>query len=247
MPYQSKSLVKFNSRCLDTEKQLQIVDASVEFMLQHIQSSGTPSASFTQILGLSSKKYPALNAKAKQPTVIFNRVRCNNYEFALRRIYTHFGEYCKNILRELYDKNPLLVVGKAPGALKFHEIVKLGDYDRIADYMVDQVFKRLEGERSTAKTIHKLITGTRVTIPDPILHEALGFFEVRHLIVHQSGFVDQNFCDRYSNLLRVPTKAGAKLPLTVGFATRGIRAVAKLLESIDSQLVPSNAIAQNVS
>lgn len=244
MPHQSKSLVIFNSRRVDTEKQLQIVDAGVELMLHSIKSSNTPSASIAQILSLSPKQYPALKAKAKQPSAIFNRVRCNNYEFALRRIYTHFGEYCRNILRELYEKNPLLVVGKAPGSsLQYHEIVKLGDYDRIADYMVDQVFKHLESDRNTVKTIKKLIAGTSVTIADPVFDEALGFFEVRHLIVHQSGLVDRHFCDRYPDFLRVPTKAGSKLPLSIGFTMRGIKAVAALIESIDSQLLPNNLVA----
>ncbi len=134
------------------------------------------------------------------------------------------------------------MAGKSSGALQYHEIVKLGDFDVIADFMVDEVFKRLEGERSTAKTIKKLIAGTDVSIPDVVLNEALGFFEVRHLIVHQAGRVDQSFCDRYSDLLRVSTRAGAKLPLNIGFARRGIKTVTDLLASIDSQLIASNIV-----
>lgn len=245
MSNHSKSLNTFKIRRRpDTENHLQVVDAGVAVILKQIKSVDNPDAPINQILGLPTKQYPALNAKAKGYASILNRVRKNSYEFALRRIYTHFGEYCKNILRELYDTNPLLVVGKSPGVLRYHEIVKLGDYDSIADFMVEQVFKHLKGERSTAKTIKKLIAGTNVSISDAILHEALGFFEVRHLIVHQGGRIDQTFCDRYPDFLRVTTKAGAKLPLTIGFALRGTKAVATLLESIDSQLVASNALAK---
>lgn len=163
-------------------------------------------------------------------------MRRNNYEFSFRRTYTHFGEYCKNFLREIYAVNPLLVVGKAPNSLAFHEIVKLGGYTQIADYMVEEVFKRLEREKSTHKTIKKLIDNTDITVPKDILEEALFFFEVRHLIVHQSARIDQPFFFKYESIITGPTKPGAKLDLNLGFAKRGIKAISKLLESIDSQI-----------
>jgi len=233
----SKSLNKYLSRKQDTESHLQIVDGAMDIMAGNIKLSPSQDTSINEILGLSKKKYSALKAKPTQSTAIFNRAKVNNSEFALCRIYTHFGEYCKNILRELYDLNPMLVVGKGPGALQYHEIVSLGEYDLIADHMVEAVFKKLESERSTLKTIQKLISGTNVTIPEAILHEALGFFEIRHLLVHQAGIVDKSFCDRYPDLLRVTTCPGAKLPLTFGLAMRSIKSITLLLETIDSQFL----------
>lgn len=135
-----------------------------------------------------------------------------------------------------------MVVGKAQGALQYHEIVKLGSFDAIADFMVEQVFKRLEGERNTIKTIQRLLDGTGVALDSVVLDEALAFFEVRHLLVHQSGLIDQAFYSRHAAFLRVPTKVGGKLPLTVGFARRGIEAVSTLVELIDNQLIQKGAI-----
>jgi hypothetical protein len=238
----SKSLCLFNNRCNEVLQQLEVVDAAIEVIQREIKAHGNPDEKIPTILKVSPKTYKALNVKAKQPSSILNRVRRNNQELALCRNYTHFGEYCKNLLRELYNHKPLLVVGKASGTLQYQEIVKLGSYNAIADFMVEQVFKRLEGERNTTKTIERLIHGTGVDLERAILDEAVAFFEVRHLLVHQSGLIDQAFYDRYALFLRVPSKVGSALPLTVGFARRGVDAIQTLVESIDSQLVQKGAI-----
>jgi hypothetical protein len=88
-------------------------------------------------------------------------------------LYIHFGEYCQNALGEAYTTNPLLVVGSFEGAIKYHEILKLGDYDRIGDHMVEAVFKKLEGERSSKITVEKLVSSLKLEIETDAIDRAL--------------------------------------------------------------------------
>jgi len=241
-PSLSKALAIFTNRYQDDKRQLEVTEAALNHLQTTVKANLGQKKRITDILELSASTYKSLAVPLEQHHNIVNRASKNNVEFVLRRIYTHFGEYCKNILRDMYEHNPMLIVGKAPNSLKYHDIVKLGSYDAIANFMVDQVFKRLEGERSTLKTLHRLLDGTDVELETDMLDEAMGFFEIRHLLVHQSGIIDQSFFERYPEFLRVPTKIGGKLPLTAGFAKRGMKSVKTLVSSIDSQLKENGAI-----
>jgi hypothetical protein len=233
----SRPLTLYRSRIMHIELQLEAVDAGLETMARVLAATGKPNASIATTLSLSPKSYPTLQLPVKQSTNLINRTRRNNAEYALIALYTAFGEYCRNLLKELYKTKPFLVVGKAPGSVQYHEIVKLGSYDAIADYMVEQVFKKLEGLRSTTKQLTAVLDGTGVTLSDTVIHKAMMFFEIRHLLVHRSGRIDQSFLDQYASDVGTPLKLKGRLPITVGFALKGIRSVNELLEEMDSQLI----------
>ena len=63
------------------------------------------------------------------------------------------------------------------------------------------------------------------------------FFEIRHLLIHRAGLMDQAFVDQYGEELGPHSKADGRLPLTVGFALKGVRAVNSLIEEVDQRLI----------
>ena len=179
----SRPLITYKVKAYNITHHLETVDAALEVMTRELKSATDPDASIASSLGLSIKRFQSLRMPVKQSVSLINRVRINNAEYGLIALYSAFGEYSKNLLKEFYKTNPLLVVGKASGTLQYHEIVKLGDYTMIADYMVEQVFKKLEGVRNTSKQLTSTIDGTGVILSETLLHKALMYFEIRHLLV----------------------------------------------------------------
>ena len=140
-------MILYRSRINHIEHHLEVIDASLEVTARILAAKGSPDLSVAASLGLSVKAYPTLRLPAKQSINLINRTRRNNAEYTLIALYTAFGEYCKNLLKELYKTKPLLVVGKAPGSVQYHEIVKLGSFDAVADCMVEQVITILRQSR----------------------------------------------------------------------------------------------------
>jgi thermostable 8-oxoguanine DNA glycosylase len=127
--------------------------------------------------------------------------------------------------------------------IKYHKIIKLGDYGRIGDHMVEAVFKKLEGERSSKRTIEKLVSSLKLEIETDAIDGALGYLEIRHLLVRRAGKVDQAFCDRFGHLLNVPMHHGSKLHLPSGLTTKAYLAVGSMLAEIDKNLI-AKAVAK---
>jgi hypothetical protein len=172
---------------------------------------------------------------------LVNHATTRNCELTLQMLYTHLNFYLKAILSEMFYKKPLQIVDKGQERLQFQEIIRLGTYEAICDHMIDRVFRRLQNERSTRNLIGKILDGTGVAIDDDVLENAMWYIDIRHLIVHNSGVVDQKFEKTYSGKYNY-VKIGGKLPINVGIARRGVNAVCTLCESIDRELTSKGYI-----
>ena len=169
-----------------------------------------------------------------QDRQIANHAIARNAEIAVQFAYGHFIEYLRAVLREMYYKRPLEIVGKAPSTLAYHELVKLGSYEAICNYMVDQVFKSIEGKRNTRALLLKILDKTDVSITEEVMANALMYVEVRHLLVHNTGKVDSDFAARYGSRLKV--REGQTLKGNIGGSKDALKAIANLCLEIDQGL-----------
>ena len=131
----------------------------------------------------------------------------------------------------------MLVAGKFGGALTYVEITKLGTMEKIEQEIVDTVFRKLENERSTKKLITGVLKGTNVTLAQERLDELLMYMELRHILVHRAGKLDQRFIEKYEAPSKLILKVDRKMPMTIGFVRRGLAIAEEVAESIDSQVM----------
>lgn len=164
-----------------------------------------------------------------------NHAISRNAEIALQLAYNQFIAYLKSIFREMYNKRPLEIVNKSPSTLQYHEIVKLGNYDAVCDYMVAQVFKNIESkERNTRALLKRILSTTGVTPNETTISTALMYIEIRHLIVHNAGFVDRKFADRFGDLMNL--REGQSFKGNVGSMKKALKAIGLLCHEIDQGL-----------
>jgi hypothetical protein len=209
----SRPFVQFRSRLRVTVQHMEVVNAAL------VETAARKTAV----------------GKTSHHRTISNHAIVRNAEQGLQLLYSHFSEYARRILREMYDIRPLTIVDKAHGSLRFHEIVNLGSYEAVCDHMVEHVFRTLEGQRSTRALVEKILDKTGVAISDPVMKGGLAYIEMRHLIVHNSSLVDDRFAGAYGAVFRV--KAGDKLNSSLGLAKKAVRAIEALCLEIDRGLV----------
>lgn len=233
---------KWRSRIEYLREHLEISDASLRMTANMLRRHTDPKACISDALPIDCERYSYLNHPVSRRNRVIAHSRSKLSEFAVIATYTHFAEYLQGILSEMYEYNPLLVVGKAVGnhQISFPEIVKHGDFHKLSEFMVSQVFRSLENERSTGKLLDKILNNTGVTIPPAIRDDALYYLEMRHLFIHQSGFADKAFVTLYGS--RSGLTKGAKLPTDFNNANAAITAASNLCREIDRELIKQGVV-----
>lgn len=232
---ESKSFQRFRNRIEHLEQHLQAIDVCITLALETTKSNPKAAKTILGALGKEQAKYNRLKQPVGESPRVFNFSKSQSFEHSLIALYRYFGEYLRNILEEMYGKNPLAVVGKVTGtSLQFHELVALGSYESIVQKMIDTTFRRLEDERSTTKLLEKIIGHTKVKINDATREEALCYLELRHLFIHNNGCCDVIFEKAHGKHLKV--KDGDTLPTDFKTTSAAMGAVMKLVKSIDHEL-----------
>lgn len=191
-------------------------------------------------LALAEFEISRKNTQHNSDSQIARHAITRNVEIALQYAYTHFLTYLKSILREMYHKRPLAVLGKASSTIPFHEVAKLGSYEAVCDHMITQVFRAIEGKRNTRALLDAILDKTDVVISDAVLEKALMYIEARHLLVHNAGKVDQKFADRFG--AKMGLKPGTKLKGNIGGVRKAVKAISELCHEIDRKLVAGGFI-----
>lgn len=153
----------------------------------------------------------------------------------------------KNILGEMYKKEPMKIVQKIAeenkdNKLTFAEIVNLGDYSKISGLMVTKVFRKLENERSTTLLLEKVLNHTKITLDDNLKNKALMYLQMRHLFIHNKGLVDKVFVDSFGYLSKL--KIGNKLPTNFDTINNALTIVFDLCGKIDCELIKNNLVSK---
>lgn len=235
---ETKSFQRYRGRIEHLEQHMQAVDVCISLALEATRKNPSDSKNVLEALGKKHAKYSRLKQPVGEGPRIFNFSKSQSFEHSLIALYRYFGEYLRNILEEMYAKDPLAIVGKVTGSsssLQFHELVSLGSYDAIIKKMIDTTFRRLEDERSTTKLLEKVLNHTKITIDEKIKEEALRYLELRHLFIHNNGRCDAVYEKAHGKHLKV--KDGDDLPTDFKTTSAAAQSVTKLLKSIDHELL----------
>ncbi|MGH9761230.1 MAG: hypothetical protein ACREDR_23360 [Blastocatellia bacterium] len=232
---------QFRSRIDEASLQLEGVEASIAVVDGILRSLKGSKMSIAEALNVKVDPSQRLKMSVEGRNSFVNSLSRRNCEYVFHILYTYFSEYLKRILRAMYECKPLVVVGKAPGKLEFHEIAKFGSLEEVVDHMVESVFRRLEATKNSAQLLERILGHTDVVIPENMLSRAIMYLEMRHLIVHNSGLVDAAFARSYGPFNRSFVE-GRKLSMSTGLARSATQAMLELVECVDTQLVTSGFV-----
>lgn len=239
---ETKPHQRFRSRVEYLVTHLDISDSSYRLALQFLKDEGKQKP-ISEALPINTDRYSHLGHPVSEKERLVNHSRSQNVESSVISLYSHFSEYLEGILAEMYDYDPLTVVGKAVGnhSMKFHEIVKCGGYESICDHMITETFRSLEELRSTKKLLKRILKHTEVEIDDSVEEEALSYLQMRHLFVHNGGVADTHFEKAYGS--RFSLTEGDNLPTNFSTAEAAIEATADLCKKIDGKLIENSCVA----
>jgi len=241
------SLQKYRGAIDFLQSHIQLLDASLIEASKQLDAKTNKKENINSALGLNPTLYKCLNHPVRQHKVLIKHSQKQNIEFAILRLYNLFTVYLKDITREMFAKNPMLVVEKAvvnkSGADKenlvmtFAEIIRLNKIENIQEQMVLKIFRSIEELRSTSKLLDKILKDTKANIPKTTTEEALMYLEMRHLFVHNRGIVDNKYLNTYGKKFTPELKEKKELPTKMKIFEKALIAVTNLVLSIDKELI----------
>ncbi|MEQ8683858.1 MAG: hypothetical protein RIE86_01135 [Imperialibacter sp.] len=251
---ETTSLQQYRSAIDFLQTHIQLLDASLIQIAKLLESQTNQELDINKALGLSVQNYDRLNHPCKQQNALVKHSQKKNIEFAILRLFNLFTAYLQNITKEMFAKNPMLVVGKAVInkngedkenlAMSYAEIVRLSSYENIQEQIVLNVFRSIEELKSTSKLLEKILKDTKVNISKETINGALTFLEMRHLFIHNHGLVDNKYAKTYGKSFTPNLKDKKELPTKFETFSKALAAITKLITEIDGQLISNGMVGK---
>lgn len=180
-------------------------------------------------------KYTYLNHKITETTRVVNHVKAEMYKHAYVSLYIYTSDYIKSLLLLLVKKKPLAIIGEDVGStFTYRDIIYYGSYDNLIEEMVSNVYRKMENARDTQKLLTSVIRRVGISVDASLISEAVMYFQVRHLIVHNAGVYDHKFVSMYKEKLE-GIEEGGRISTKYDAVSTAMSAVDALCLQIDQR------------
>lgn len=243
---ESKSFQLLRSRVEYLRQHLELLDAALTHTDNQLKLDCLGTKQVSEVLNVPN--HSSLNHPTTERKRLIRYSRSKNAEYSIIELYKYFTEYLRNILGEMYQENPQKMIGSLTGnreaiSLTAYKIVELGSYEKISEYIVSEVFRRLENEKSTPKLLSKILDYADITIEQSVKDNALMYLEMRHLYIHNNGKADAKFKSKYDDIIKL--NRNGKLPSTYTTTNAAIASIYELCQEIDSSLIEKQVLCVN--
>ena len=237
---------------------LQITDVLCRKAIRDMKKYPKRNECLSTALKVDLTKYDALNHRVSHAKGILNQTINRRFEYAICQTYSFFTEYLHTILFEMYKHNRKQVLttimksfenpenASNVKVMSIYEIVSLGTYENIEKRIIDDIFRKLEDERSTRKLLQKILkcAGLTTKINDSTIDQTLQYLELRHLIIHHKSIVDDKYATTYGTLFTPQLVTGDKIPRTFETCKNTYENTLILCKLIDNELINNGFIAK---
>lgn len=226
---------------------MQLIDASLIQSIRTLRKHSNKEDDISVALGVSPTKYGRLNHPTKQHPAIFKHTQRKNIEFSIIQLYNIFSAYLLNLTHEMFDKDPMFVVGKAIITkegddkellnMSYAEIIRHGKMETIHSQIVKKIFRGIEEQKSTMKLLDRILKDTKVNISTKMRNDALTYLEMRHLFIHNRGKVDVKYSTSFGDNFTPKLHEGDDLPTVFETFSNGMTKIVALCAEIDKQII----------
>ena len=193
-------------------------------------------------------------APSKHPRLAVRPNTAHARQLAINHLYvTLLGSFIKDIYEDAFryfsdvleaavkrGVNPGQLVGDHQTNFKANDLLAAGSWNNVVALVSSSIFRALENEQNTRKLLDKLDTKLGLDVDAAKVSAALPYFEMRHLLVHADGVVDEAFCKAFPGFKET---AGVKLKLSSQRIRRAHTAIVELIDEFDQKLISKGVVA----
>ena len=208
------------------EGQLKTNDS--EYIFDHVDSS-----KHTRLTSRANSDHSRKLAANHLKTVIRSAYIKSLYEATT--IYFH--DILKAATTKGMDADKL--IGEHSITLSSRDLIKIGSFEKIVEKISSSIFRQLENEKSTKSLIEKMDKKLGLSIGEEIIHAALPYLEIRHILVHAQGKADQEFCNKYPFL---DAEVGKTIHLGYNLIGNARQTIGALVKEFDKKIVSKQLV-----
>lgn len=237
-------LIKFlnNSAHLDTD--LEFVD-----VINEINNDGRLKQSTNDFIFdfVDPQKHTKLGTRTNSDQsrrLAMNHLKNTVRTAFLKRLYETTSIYFRDLLKSATDKgmDSDKLIGEHSINMSSRELIRIGDYDKIVEKISNSIFRQLENEKNTKKLIEKIDKKLGLGIGSEIISNALPYLEIRHLLVHNEGKADKDFCETFPFITAEENKS---IKLTNDIINNARTALVTLIKEFDKKVVEKELVNSN--
>lgn len=231
----SKALVRFLNRAARFDGDVEFVDVIAAAVRTGVLT-GAPGKLYDNV---DAKKHPRLSAQKANPTnrgLVVAHLKTTVHAAYIKEMYEDMSAYFADVLRAAAANglDPGRLVGEHKFNVDANEILRCGSWDAIIAMVTRSLFRRLEDERSTMKLLEKIDAKLDLKVDPKAIQAALPYLEIRHLLVHRDGEVDDAFVKAHPSF---GAKVGDYIDLTHDLVVKTRTTVVALVKHYDEKIV----------
>lgn len=166
--------------------------------------SGNKTKTIAEVLSTTVAAHPRLNHQVRQYVSVVGQTRNKMTEYAVNYLYVLWTNYLHGVLKEMivHNANSISLLNsidqtKIIDGIPIAELTDLNNSIKISKTIVKRVYNQVENIPSSRKLMQALIGYTKNRVSNTILNNAFCYLDIRNLIIHNHGFIDQKFIDKY--------------------------------------------------
>lgn len=235
----TKAFRRFEQRITSYYEDLELTDLLVSRFMRSRHSQDSLSVS----LGSDAQRHPYLARRVNNrssKTICGTHLKATLHTAYIKELYEDFSEYISNIMANaaLAGVDPSRFIGNVKVDVKATDLLKAGSWDVVVRLISDDIFRKLENERSTIELIRKSIDRLGLNINIQTLNDAMPYLDARHIFVHRDGKTDDDYRRKYPGIRLRDNKIIADFSL-VSSARQTIWDLAK---AIDDNIIAANLV-----
>ena len=237
----SKALVRFLNRAARFEVDLELVDV-LELAMSGCRLSDTSRP--VVFAYVEPAKHPRLalhKATDHQHQLLMAHLKATLRSAYIKDLYEDFGAFLLDIVTAAARAGlqPGRLIGEHKFEIDANEILACTSWASVVEMVSARLFRRIEVERNTMKLLVSIDKKLGLGVDQKLIHAAMPYLELRHLLVHQDGTPDRDFCKRHPTL---KAKIGKKIQLTDALTSAARDSITSLANSYDRLAVRANLL-----
>ena len=192
-------------------------------------------------LAASAGTYPLLERRRHTKNsrkIVTGHLRYTVYAAFIKEMYEEFTMYLRHIVtgaaRAGLDPNRF--AGQHQINVSAVELLALGSWEKVVSHVSDSLFRTIENERSTFNLIDQVNRKLGLRIAPGTRDAARPYLDLRHLLVHNDGRIDDIFRQTHQNFV-VETNVKGRIRLHLGLLLQAKNAIGALVDEIDARVL----------
>ena len=239
----TKAFHAFQQKMIYFSDDLDLVDFLSKVVQAGKLSSETDTTVFTN---LNVEKYSYL-ARRKNSSgsrkLLMTHLKQSIYSAYIKDVYEEVSEYLRTILKNYFSCNIdcARLIGEHNIQIDAQQLIALENWNNVCQYIAESIYQSLENERSTPSLLKKMQKKIGITVSRKTLDEALPYLQIRHILVHCDGKMDDAFVAQNPSFKHDKNN---DIKLDYNFIIEFQKRVTNLIVEFDTKIIEKNCLEE---